>query len=192
MKYIGTDYLYNLDVGKIAISFFTDAHIECVLLCSEKHNSVEVAISREFLYRKLNIPFTEKEYDVFDISSCIDYIFEDNDIRIKDDKFVINLVSEIADTVYRFEISLIEMCSLYLQEEKNLLHQLLKNDSLRQQNNEVVNSLFSLELLTETKSYVIRDNRGNDILKFKNSKFAQKGFNIICKGIVRYLRCLLS
>ena len=122
MKYIGTDYLYNLDVGKIAISFFTDAHIECVLLCSEKHNSVEVAISREFLYRKLNIPFTEKEYDVFDISSCIDYIFEDNDIRIKDDKFVINLVSEIADTVYRFEISLIGMCSLYLQEEKNSLH----------------------------------------------------------------------
>ena len=50
------------------------------------------------------------------------FIFEDNDIRIKDDKFVINLVSEIADTVYRFEISLIGMCSLYLQEEKNSLH----------------------------------------------------------------------
>ena len=59
MKYLGVDYLYNLDEKKITISQFTNREIECVLLFSQEIHSVEIAISRDVLFRELKVPFNE-------------------------------------------------------------------------------------------------------------------------------------
>ena len=76
MKYLGVDYLYNLDEKKIAISQFTNRGIECVLLFSQEIQLVEIAISREVLFRELKVPFNEKVYDIFDITSNVNYSIE--------------------------------------------------------------------------------------------------------------------
>jgi hypothetical protein len=192
MKHIGVDYLYNWEDGKITKPLFSTNHqIEYYWGYSQKRNSFEVAISREFLYGKLKIHVTKNEYDVFDISSDIEYIFVDGDVQIKNEEFVRNLASEIAKAIYQIGKSIIGTTLLNIQNEKSKLYQMLKKDCLVEHNNAVLNNLFSLELLTESESYVIRDNKGNNLLKFKNKEFAQNGFKIFCDGIVRYIRCLL-
>lgn len=192
MKYLGVDYLYNLDKGKIAIPQFTNRGIECVLLFSQGSHLVEIAISREVLFRELLVPFNEKEYDVFDISSNVNYCIDNDDVHIINESSFWAFVSELAESIYHIEKNLIGTVLLQLEKEKNDLRKTLKEDSLWSGKNEQLNSLFSLELLTELTSYVIRDNKGNDILKYKNARCADKGFKIICKGIVRYIKSLLT
>lgn len=191
MKYLGVDYLYDLDEGKVAIHNFTKSGIEFVLLFSQENHSVEIAISREVLFREMRVPFTEKEYDVFDISSNVSYSIDNGDVQIKNESSVQDFVFELAESLYHIEKNLIGTVLIQLKKEKNDLHKTLMEDSLSSGKNEQLNSLFSLELLTESTSYVIRDNKGNDILKYKNDRCADKGFKIICDGIVRYVKSLL-
>jgi hypothetical protein len=40
--------------------------------------------------------------------------------------------------------------------------------------------------------YVIRDNQGNDLLSFNSPKYAKRGFTLLCDGMFRYLKGLLS
>ena len=193
MKYLGVDYLYNLDEKKIAISQFTNRGIECVLLFSKEIQLVEIAISREVLFRELKVSFNEKLYDIFDITSNVNYSIENNDdVHITNKSFVDTFVSELAESLYHIEKNLIGTILLQLEKEKNDLRKILREDSLLCSKSEQLNSLFSLELLTELTSYVIRDNKGNKIKEFKNARCADKGFKIICNGIVRYINSLLT
>lgn len=192
MKYLGADYLYNLDEKKITISQFTVREIECVLLFSQEIHLVEIAISREVLFRELKVPFNEKVYDIFDITSNVNYSIENDDIHIINKSSVDSFISELAESLYHIENNLIGTILLQLEKEKNDLRKTLREDALLSGKSEQLNSLFSLELLTELTSYVIRDNKGNNILKFKNARCADNGFKIICNGIVRYVKSLLT
>lgn len=192
MKYLGVDYLYNLDEKKIAISQFTNRGIECVLLFSQEIQLVEIAISREVLFRELKVPFNEKVYDIFDITSNVNYSIENDDVRITNISFVDTFVSELTESLYHIEINLIGTILFQLEKEKNDLRKILREDALLSGKSEQLNSLFSLELLTELTSYVIRDNKGNKIQEFNTARCANNGFKIICNGIVRYINCLLT
>ena len=119
MKYLGVDYLYNLDEKKIAISQFTNRGIECVLLFSKEIQLVEIAISREVLFRELKVPFNEKVYDIFDITSNVNYSIENDDVRITNKSFVDTFVSELTESLYHIEINLIGTILLQLEKEKN-------------------------------------------------------------------------
>ncbi len=119
MKYLGVDYLYNLDEKKIAISQFTNRGIECVLLFSQEIQLVEIAISREVLFRELKVPFNEKVYDIFDITSNVNYSIENDDVRITNKSFVDTFVSELTESLYHIEINLIGTILLQLEKEKN-------------------------------------------------------------------------
>lgn len=191
MKYLGVDYLYNLDEKKIAISQFTNRGIECVLLFSQEIQLVEIAISREVLFKELKVPFNEKVYDIFDITSNVNYSIENDDVRITNISFVDTFVSELTESLYHIEINLIGTILLQLEKEKNDLRKILREDALLSGKSEQLNSLFSLELLTELTSYVIRDNKGNKIQEFNTARCANNGFKIICNGIVRYINSLL-
>lgn len=119
MKYLGVDYLYNLDEKKIAISQFTNRGIECVLLFSQEIQLVEIAISREVLFRELKVPFNEKVYDIFDITLNVNYSIENDDVRITNKSFVDTFVSELTESLYHIEINLIGTILLQLEKEKN-------------------------------------------------------------------------
>lgn len=119
MKYLGVDYLYNLDEKKIAISQFTNRGIECVLLFSQEIQLVEITISREVLFRELKVPFNEKVYDIFDITLNVNYSIENDDVRITNKSFVDTFVSELTESLYHIEINLIGTILLQLEKEKN-------------------------------------------------------------------------
>ncbi|MDY5361774.1 MAG: hypothetical protein SPG67_11005, partial [Sodaliphilus sp.] len=125
MKYLGVDYLYNLDEKKITISQFTNREIECVLLFSKEIHSVEIAISRDVLFRELKVPFNEKVYDIFDITSNVNYSIENDDVRITNKSFVDTFVSELAESLYHIEKNLIGTILLQLEKEKNDLRKIL-------------------------------------------------------------------
>lgn len=193
MKYLGFDHLYNLDKDKVAKYIFTYSGVECVLLFPRQRNNVILlAISRECILTEMRIPFVEKEYDIMEIDFPFDYEYREEDVLLSNETSVKRYVSEIAESIHQIQKSAINIISLQSIADKRELDRVLKEDLSSQYSYQGINEFLSIELLAETDSYVIRDNRGNDLLTFNFPKYAKRGFTLLCDGIFRYLKGLLS
>ena len=88
----------------------------------------------------MRVPFTEKEYDVFDISSNVNYTIVNGDVQIINESSVQDFVSGFADSLFHIEKALIGTVLLQLEKEKNDLHQTLREDFLECSKNECSHS----------------------------------------------------
>ena len=193
MKYLGFDYLYNLDKDKVAKYIFTNSGVECVLLFPRQRNNVILlAISRECILTEMRIPFVENDYDILEIGFPFDYEYGEEDVLFSNETSVKRYVSEIAESMHQIQKSAINIISLQSIADKRELDRVLKDDLSSQYSYQGINEFLSIELLAETDSYVIRDNRGNDLLSFNSPKYAKRGFTLLCDGMFRYLKGLLS
>ena len=120
MKYITTDYLYNLDETNYIKQYYTKDNIEIYLL-SQMHNNqapIKLAVSRELLYRQFGIGCREIEYDIFEIDFHIDYEIQQGQIFVRNENKIQNCISGFAHSVHSLLTSFGNNC--FIQNRNNV------------------------------------------------------------------------
>lgn len=193
MKYIGTDFLYNLEEIYYPYQIFCDNGTELYILFDSKNKErTSVAVSRALLYKRFGVCHKETEYDVFEIDFPIVYTINGENIAIENESNVINRLSSFAHSSHRLLSSW--GCNI-LVGNADIRSEILKltnadkySSFIEPTEEDIINLKFTLQLLFEEK-YVIRVNE-KDIFCFKNLNYAKKVFTLISSSIKRMISSL--
>lgn len=162
MKYITTDYLYNLDETNCIKQYFTRDGIEMYLLCPMHNNqeAIKLAVSRAALYRRFGIRNQETEYDVFEVDSDIVCEIQQEQIIVRNENEVQNRISDFAHSIHSLLASFGSNCFMQNMEDRNRIVNIMRVDS----NTELaIPREDEFETFSLDGHSLIRDTRGNDI-----------------------------
>lgn len=193
MKYIITDYLYNWDETNCIKLYCTENGIEVYLLYPVHNNQepIKLAVSREALYRRFEIQGQEIEYDIFEIDFHIDCEIQQEQIIVRNENEVRNYISDFAHSVHSLLASFGSNCFMQNMEDRNRIVNIMRLDSNTEftMPREDEFKTFSLDLLFDGHS-LIRDARGNDILRFNSYNNAKQVFQILTRMINRIIQSI--
>lgn len=189
MRYLTTDYLYNLDVINYTKTFFTDEGMKiCILFPKNTMRSPMLAISRAYTYNKLGITLSIDEFDVFEIDYPIVYSIIEEEIVLDDEETVKVQLTMFAKLVSNLLLSFGLNCfGEYRAVRKKLRHMVyLDKSSVPQEpsQNELELSIeYHLTLIYERPYFFIRNSEGRNLLKFNNFKTARIVLNLLIESI---------
>ena len=193
MRYLGTDYLYNLDE-----LYYTRQHIcengtELYLLFPiNKEETPRIAVSRELLYRRFMVPHIETEYDVFEIVFPINFHIDGGNIIIENEFNILNQLSQFAHSVHTLLCDFGSNIYIGNAENRTNIIRLINADRnaalIEPRENDEVNSNWNLQLFYEQR-YIIRANEDN-IFSFNNQKNARKVFRFLTNSIIRVINSI--
>ena len=194
MRYLGTDYLYNLDEANAIKEYHSDNGFQVYLLFpfreNETNESCKLAISREQLYRRYRIHYDEIEFDVFDVDFTINYQIDGEDVIVDDEMRVRNRLFNFAHSIHSLLTSFGGSIIGENENNRNRILGLLNADRnvelIQPRENEMEDQVFNLSLLYD-RQYVIRDGRGNTLFSFNNRNNATDVFHLLINMIVRLI-----
>ena len=195
MKYIGTDYLYNLEELYHTHQHICENGTELYLLFPiNNEETTKIAVSRELLYRRFGVHHIETEYDVFEIVFQINYHIEGENVIIENELNVLNQLSQFAHSIHTLLSSF--GCNIYIgnAENRTNIMRVINADRnaalIEPRENDEVNSNWNLQLLYEQR-YIIRANEVNLFL-FNNQNNAREVFRLLTNSIVRIVNSIRS
>lgn len=194
MRYLGTDYLYNLEELYHTRQHICENGTELYLLFPiNNEEATRIAVSRELLYRRLGVHHIETDYDVFEIVYPINYHIEEENVIIDNELNVLNQLSQFAHSVHTLLSSFGSNVYIGNTENRTNIIRLINADRnaalIEPRENEEVNTSWTMQLLFE-QQYVIRVNN-RIFFSFNNQNNAREVFRLICVGINRLLSLLI-
>lgn len=194
MRYLGTDFLYNLDETNTIKEYHTDNGFQIYLLFpmgeNERNGNCNLAISREQLYRRYRIHYDEIEFDIFEVDFTINYQIDGENVIVNDEITVRNRLFHFANSIHSLLASFGGSIIGENTDNRYRILELLNADRnvelIPPRENEMENQVFNLSLLYD-RQYVIRDGRGNTIFSFNNRNNATDVFRLLKNMIVRLI-----
>jgi hypothetical protein len=194
MRYLGTDFLYNLDEANTIKEYHTDNGFQIYLLFpmgeNERNENCKLAISREQLYRRYRIHYDEIEFDVFEVDFTINYQIDGENVIVDDEMRVRNSLFNFAHSTHSLLASFGGSIIGENANNRNRIMELLNADRnavlMPPRENEMETQVFSISLSYDRR-YVIRDGRGNTIFSFNNRNNATDVFRLLKNMIVRLI-----
>ena len=194
MRYLGTDFLYNLDEINAIKEYHTDNGFQIYLLFpfreNDRNENCKLAISREQLYRRYRMHYNEIEFDVFEVDFTINYQIDGENVMVDNEMMVRNRLFNFAHSVHSLLLSFGSCIIGENADNRNRIMELLNADRnaalIPPRENEMENQVFSVSLSYD-RHYVIRDGRGNTIFSFNNRNNATDVFRLLKNMIVRLI-----
>lgn len=193
MRYLGTDYLYNLEELYHTYQHICENGTELYLLFPiNNEETIRIAVSRELLYRRFGVHHIETEYDVFEMVSPINYHIEGENVIIENELYVFNQLSRFAHSVHTLLSSFGSNIYIGNAENRTNIIRLINADRnaalIEPRGNDEVNSNWNLQLLYEQR-YIIRANEVN-LFSFNNQNNAREVFRLLTNSIVRIVNSI--
>ena len=159
MRYLGTDYLYNLEELYHTHQHICENGTELYLLFPINNGeTTRIAVSRELLFRRFGVRHIETEYDVFEIVSPINYHIEGENVIIENELNVLNQLSQFAHSVHTLLSSFGSNVYIGNAENRTNIMRLINADRnaalIEPRENDEVNLNWNLQLLYEQRYFI--------------------------------------
>lgn len=187
MKYLYTNYLYELSYNHYTWAIFTPDKVEAYLLIPQKDETcIKYAISRELVYRKLGVIPNEIEFDIFEYEDLINYQIINEHVYIINEAELFNTLTSYArlwsNILYDFGFRCLGDFNSIIQDSVNAL-KINQSDDKRQDSENYTLEKFEISIIQENSKFQIKNSKGVVYLSFTTLEKTKKIFKLIISVI---------
>lgn len=187
MKYLYTNYLYEISSNHYTYAIFTSDRVEVYLLIPKKDEAcIKYAVSRELVYGKLGVFPNEIEYDIFEYEDSINYQIINEHVFLSNETEVLNTLTSYArlwsNILYSFGFSCLGDFNSIKQDAVNAL-KINQSDDKRQDSKNYTLEKFEISIIEENSKFQIKNSKGNVYFSFTTLKKSKKIFELIISAI---------
>lgn len=189
MKYLGTNYLHNLQENNFLREFNSNGCI-CYILTPKNSDKHVIAIPKYYIYNYINSKQIPSLCDLFESDLLFPYVINDNNISFENETYVKEWCMSFAKGIYKIQR---HTADATIANSTNIIDIIRsENNSNDSVNDNIIEISISSFYDNSSKKYVVKNEKGEELISFRNSYSQRHFFSLIKQHInliINLIRC---